>query len=183
MHKQSLLKLFFALIFTIVLYWLVIQFRLTETINFKSIEALVARSGAFGPIVFALVYYCITLLFISAAALSVLAGTLFGKLLGTILVIISATLAAQTAFFVARYFGTNILTKIGTQSGVVQKLITYVQTGVSTNGFRFFFIMRCLFVPYIPVSYAAGLVPKAKPWDFFGQHYLPILFLALLLCT
>lgn len=158
------LVLLLILIAAILLYFFT---PLKEYTSPAKITALVNATGPFGPIVFAAIYYVITLLFFSAAAFSVIAGTLFGNLWGTVIVVIAATLSAQSAFLIARALGAGVIEKLGTHGSSVTKLINYVQTGVKKNGFQFFFIMRCLFVPYIPASYAAGLVTEASAWQFF----------------
>jgi uncharacterized membrane protein YdjX (TVP38/TMEM64 family) len=140
--------------------------------NQQQLQLLVQAAGAFGPVLFGIFYIIITMLFISAAAFSVLAGTLFGKVLGSTIVIIAATISAQASFFIARYFGSAIYEQLGNRGGLVEQLVRKIQVGIKHNGFTYFFIMRCLFLPYIPASYAAGIVKGSNAWQFFWATLL-----------
>lgn len=140
---------------------------LEQYLSKEGLEGLINSAGPFGPAVFMLVYYLLTLFFISAAAFTVIAGILFGKFFGALYVVIAATASAFTAFMIARSLGGDVLNKLGSHGGVVQKLIASIQENLKKGGFRTFFIMRCLFVPYMPASYASGLVKEARAIDFF----------------
>ena len=130
-----------------------------------NIRSFVEQFGMFAPVAYGVLYYLVALIGISAAALTILSGLLFGKLIGLTIVVISATLAASTAFIIARYFGKNLTTKLAKKKKI-GPWIKKIESQVGKNGFQAFFIMRCLFLPYIPLSYAAGLVKSAKLSDF-----------------
>ena len=123
--------------------------------------------GIWAPIIFALIYYFATLFFFSAAILTIASGILFGKVWGSVLVVIAATAAAQTGFVLAHYYGSGVLSHVGKQGGTIRSLVETINRRIEKNGFRSFFVLRCLFLPYMPLSYAAGLVEKAKARDFF----------------
>lgn len=166
MKTKTVVRLLLLILFTTALIVFIREYDLTRFANPDVIRSFVDKAGSYGPLAFALLYYAVTMAFISAAAFSVLAGILFGPVLGSILVIVSATASAATSFFIARLLGGDVLRKLGSQSTVVKKMIDGIDTALDKGGFRAFFIMRCLFVPYIPASYAAGLVPRAKARDF-----------------
>jgi uncharacterized membrane protein YdjX (TVP38/TMEM64 family) len=142
----------------IALYWLT---PLREWLTPTSIETFVSQFGVWAPVVYGVVYFLLTISFVSAAVFSVLAGTLFGPLVGSIVVIISATLAAATGFIIARYFASGFGKKMS-KKPALHKFMSKIETQCERNSFQTFFIMRCLFVPYMPLSYAAGLVKCAK---------------------
>jgi uncharacterized membrane protein YdjX (TVP38/TMEM64 family) len=64
----------------------------------------IAGLGAWGGVVFVLLYAVAVVVALPGSALTVAAGALFGSLLGVILVSIASTVGASLAFLVARYF-------------------------------------------------------------------------------
>jgi uncharacterized membrane protein YdjX (TVP38/TMEM64 family) len=60
--------------------------------------------GAWGPVVFALLYILAVVAALPGSALTVIAGALFGSLVGVIVVSIGATIGAGLAFLISRYF-------------------------------------------------------------------------------
>ncbi len=132
----------------------------------ENLKSTIESFGVFAPIVFIVIYYVLTLLFVSAALFTVLAGLLFGKLWGSIYVIIAATAAAQTAFYVSKNLGSDKVHALKQKKGI-GSLIKTLEEKCQKNGLRNFFILRCLFLPYAPLSYAAGMIKTAKARDFF----------------
>ena len=140
---------------------------LQNVLDPNTLREFLANFGVFAPFAFAIIYFLATLAMLSAAVLSVLAGVLFGNTLGILLVITAATAAASVAFFLTHFFGKNIFEKSIKKNAVVASLVQRTEKELQTGGFRAFFILRCLFLPYIPLSYAAGLVKTARARDFF----------------
>jgi uncharacterized membrane protein YdjX (TVP38/TMEM64 family) len=60
--------------------------------------------GAWGPVVFVILYVAAVVAALPGAAISIAAGALFGALLGVVLVSIASTLGASLAFLISRYF-------------------------------------------------------------------------------
>ena len=60
--------------------------------------------GAWGPLVFVLLYILATVAALPGVVLSVIGGAIFGSVSGVILVSIASTLGASLAFLIARYF-------------------------------------------------------------------------------
>lgn len=67
--------------------------------------------GAWGPVLFVMIYIGATVLFVPGSALTLGAGALFGVGLGSVLVSVGATLGATTAFLVGRYFARDWVAK------------------------------------------------------------------------
>src|SRR5688500_2361052 len=63
----------------------------------------IAGLGAWGPVLFALLYVAATVFFLPGSILTVGAGVVFGLARGFAIVSISATLGATAAFLVGRY--------------------------------------------------------------------------------
>lgn len=136
------------------------------------LRLFIDQFGIFAPIVYGCIYFLATLALLSAAALSILSGIFFGNFWGSVLVIIAATAAAMVAFYLTKFFGKELSEKLSGGSGTLGKMVNKIETEIEQGGFRAFFIMRCLFLPYIPFSYAAGLVKTAKAKDFFWGTFL-----------
>jgi uncharacterized membrane protein YdjX (TVP38/TMEM64 family) len=68
------------------------------------LRAWIASLGAWGPVVFVLIYLVATVAAVPGSALTLAAGALFGPVVGVIVVAIGANLGASGAFLVSRYF-------------------------------------------------------------------------------
>ena len=67
--------------------------------------------GAWGPVVYIVLYALAVTVAIPASALSVIGGAMFGSLLGVVYVSIAATLGASLAFLAARYFVRDLIAR------------------------------------------------------------------------
>ena len=67
--------------------------------------------GAWGPVIFVLLYIVAAVLFVPGSALTLGAGALFGVGLGSVLVSVGATLGATAAFLVGRYLARDWVAK------------------------------------------------------------------------
>ena len=73
--------------------------------------AAIEGLGAWGPVLFVLLYIVAAVLFVPGSALTLGAGALFGVGLGSALVSLGATLGATAAFLVGRYFARDWVAK------------------------------------------------------------------------
>lgn len=149
-----------------VLYQLLGIDAIKEFLQPENLKKFIDQFGIFAPLVFMLLYYGLILAFISAAAFTIISGLLFGKVWGSVYVIIAATLAAQTAFFITRKLGPEKLKFLKNKKGI-GPLISKIEKQTDKHGFKSIFLMRCLFAPYIPLSYAAGMIHTLSARDFF----------------
>ncbi len=149
-----------------VLYFFEIFELLKNFIKTENLKNFINQFGIFAPLIFMAVYYSLVIVFVSAAAFSVLSGLLFGKIRGSVYVIIAATFAAQTAFLITRKISSEKLESLKYKKGI-GKLIKKIESKTKNNGFKSIFLLRCLFIPYIPASYAAGVITTLKAKDFF----------------
>ena len=69
-----------------------------------SLREWIEGLGAWGPVVFILLYAGAVVAAIPGSALTVVAGALFGSVVGIAVVSVAATLGASLSFLVARYF-------------------------------------------------------------------------------
>jgi len=130
------------------------------------IKTFIAQFGLFAPIVFMIIYSLITVVGIPASALTILAAVIFGNIKGYIIVVIGASIADAIAFFTARYFKDKVDFDNKIQkSKTTKKLFDKLNKGAEKNAFFAICLLRLSFMPYIPVSYAAGLVKNIRPID------------------
>jgi len=142
----------------------------SEQLTPSGIRTFVEGYGIWAPVVYGILYLVLTILAFPATVTSVLAGTIFGPVVGSTIVIVSATIAAGIAFYISRYLG-KAATEYLEQS-MIKNLMSKINKYIEKNGLKAFFILRCLALPYIPFSYAAGLVRKAKFRDFILGTFL-----------
>lgn len=172
MKAKTIVKIIVAIIIAVAVIQLIRSSRYAEYFTPEYIRETTENAGAWGPLVFACIYYIVSMFMVSTVALAIAAGVLFGPVSGSAIVIITAAIAAQSAFYLSRFFGSSVLEKMENQKSVTGKLLKKLDGNLDKGGFRAFFIMRCLFVPYIPASYASGLLPKAHPKDFFLATFI-----------
>ena len=163
--NKKYLKILFSIIIIAGIISAIYFFDLKQYADPEYLKSLIVSFGIFAPLIFMGIYYGLTLMFVSAAAFTIIAGLLFGKLWGSIYVVIAATLSAQTAFYIARHLGKDVLKTLPKKG--IGDLVHSMENKLQKNGFQSLFIMRCMFLPYIPLSYATGLIQKAKAQDFF----------------
>jgi len=163
--KWSLLLLIFLTLLTAI-YAFGWFDNLKEFLKPTNLKPFIDQFGILAPLVFMALYYGLILAFVSAAAFTIISGVLFGKIWGSIYVIIAATLAAQTAFLITKQLSDEKLNGLKSKKGI-GKLIRIVEEKTQKNGFKSIFLLRCLFAPYIPLSYAAGMIKTLKARDFF----------------
>lgn len=162
-------KKIIAISVLIVLTIIALFFNPLEYISTDKISSFISSFGVFGPLVFGLLYIIISLFGISAAALTILAGVLFSLPVAMSVVVISATIVATLGFLISRYFSKYLSNK-------ESKLVKKVEEKCEKNGFLAIAILRLLFLPYMPLSYAAGLVKKLKLKDFVLATFLTNIF-------
>jgi len=135
--------------------------------------------GPLAPVAYGILYALISLTGLSTAALTILAGTLFGVQVAMIVVVVSATIGAMIAFYLARYLRQRFVSDTARSSnpdGRFQRFIQRIEDNAQQRGFMIIALMRLSFLPYIPVSYAAGAVKKLKARDFLLATFLTNIF-------
>jgi uncharacterized membrane protein YdjX (TVP38/TMEM64 family) len=113
----------------------------------------VSRLGAWGPVLYVVVYVIGAVLLIPGSVLTLAAGVLFGLVRGAALVFLAATLGATAAFLVARYVARGYVERrIGTGS------LAAVDRALARKGLRLVFLLRLTpVVPYSLLNYSLGL--------------------------
>ena len=122
---------------------------------------LITHLGAWGPLIYVIVYTVFTLLVLPSTALNLMGGAIFGPWLGTLWTTLAALLAALIAFWLARYGSRSLLKK--RLSSKWQSLDTELRQG----GLFYMAAIRLLpVIPYGLVNYMAGFT-SIKFRDYF----------------
>lgn len=127
-------------------------------------EALdfIAGLGAWGPVLFILVYVVAAVFFVPGSALTLGAGALFGVVWGSIYVSIGATLGATAAFLVGRYVARDwVAKKIEGNAKFAA-----IDRAVANEGWKIVGLTRLSPVfPFTLLNYAFGLT-RVKLRDY-----------------
>jgi uncharacterized membrane protein YdjX (TVP38/TMEM64 family) len=123
-----------------------------EHLTVLQIRAVVEGLGAWGPIVFILMYSIAPALLLPGLPLDLVAGILFGPVWGTVYASIGSTAGATVAFVVARTIGGD---------WVQRKLsgrLARIKAGVEEEGWRFVAFTRLVpIIPFNLLNYALGV--------------------------
>lgn len=158
-HGQKLVALVFWLLLFAAYQWIRVVNDLSTTEVLQTLLDFLAQ-GLWGPLIFILLYAIRPLILFPASLLSVAGGFVFGPVLGVVYTIIASNLSSTIAFFVGRFFGTDLLQKSDSDN-LVQR---YAQR-MRQSSFETVLIMRFIFLPYDAVSYLAGFI-NIKYWPF-----------------
>lgn len=154
-------------IILIILLFGVLAYKYTPVGDFltkEGITTFVESFGAFAPAVFILLYIVFVLFLFPATIFSIAGGLLFGTFWGVVYVVVAATISAGIGFFLARKFHSKKPEMFSNK--VVKLLVHKCEHHCELHGFKAFFILRLLYLPYMPLSYAAGFVRSAKFTEF-----------------
>lgn len=172
LNKKNIIIFFSLIILISIGYYL----KMLMIFDKERLTEIIINLGIWGPIVYILIYITVTIVGVSAAIFTILAGTLFGVKKALFIVVIGATIAASIAFFIARYFRENIFNSNKNKKSKLDKIIKKIENNAESRGFVTIVILRLSFLPYIPLSYASGLVKKLKARDFILATFLTNIF-------
>lgn len=108
--------------------------------------------GIIAPMIFVAIYTFLPITFFPASLLTIVAGLSFGVARGSFYTIIASLTGSTLAYFIASYFGKDVVVKLA------GKKAQWIKSNIEGNGFDTILIMRLLpIVPFNIVSYSAGL--------------------------
>ena len=134
----------------------------------RSTLAWIEGLGAWGPVLFVLIYVVATVLFVPGSALTLGAGALFGVGVGSALVSVGATLGATAAFLVGRYLA---------RDWVAQKIAGHtafaaIDRAVADEGWKIVGLTRLSpAFPFALLNYAFGLT-RVKLRDYVVASWI-----------
>jgi len=153
------------------LWWLAIIALLIGAAKYFKLQILlkdaldwVGTLGAWGPVIFIIVYIAACVLMVPASLLTLSAGALFGVVKGSVLVSIGATLGATAAFLVGRY---------GARVWVAKRIENHatfqaIDEAVAREGWKIVLLTRLSPIfPFALLNYGFGVTSVPL------RHYLP----------
>jgi uncharacterized membrane protein YdjX (TVP38/TMEM64 family) len=107
----------------------------------------------YGAAIYILAFALRPLIFFSAAALTVIAGSVFGPLWGFGLTVVACNVSAAVAYGCGRFFGNGVLER-ERLCGVVR----HYADRLHRNSFETVLLMNLVFLPFDLINYLAGFV-------------------------
>ncbi len=129
---------------------------LRKHINVESLISLIEeiKNNTYAPLVYVGLYIVGVVFAVPGAALTVLAGPLFGFRKGALLVVVSANLGCQLTFLISRFMGRDFVKRFIREDSFVDK----ISKKIENNGFLVMLYLRLLPIfPFNVVNYVSGL--------------------------
>lgn len=151
------------LVVWIILIGITVYYLYTKNITPTVLREYFMKLGPWAFIIYIIAYTVRPIVFFPTSIMTPLSALLFGPFLGWIFTYIGETLSATVAFFIARYFGKNLVEKFekGDSEKKNNKLTNFIikyKEKLENNGFETVLFLRL--VPLFPfdfVNYACGL--------------------------
>jgi uncharacterized membrane protein YdjX (TVP38/TMEM64 family) len=144
-------------------------FGVSKILTPELLKQTVQSWGEVAPLIFIILYALLSVLFIPATPLTLLAGVLFGPIFGTIYTLIGATIGASLAFLVSRFIGNSFLTN---KAGPVASRLAAYDAKIKQNGFLTVFILRLIPVfPFNGLNFGLGLTSVTFSSYFFATLF------------
>jgi len=169
--KKSIIKF---IILLIIIGGAFFAFRYTALSQYTQKDALLSlltqlRGHWWGPFGFILIYGIGCMLALPGSLLTLCGGAIFGVAWGTLYNILASNLGATLAFFMARYFGRDFISRF--MKGRVEAF----DEKVASHGFRFIFTLRLIpLIPFNGLNLGSGL-SKIKYRDYLLGSVLGML--------
>jgi len=169
--KKSIIKF---IILLIIIGGAFFAFRYTALSQYTQKDALLSlltqlRGHWWGPFGFILIYGIGCMLALPGSLLTLCGGAIFGVAWGTLYNILASNLGATLAFFMARYFGRDFISRF--MKGRVEAF----DEKVARHGFRFIFTLRLIpLIPFNGLNLGSGL-SKIKYRDYLLGSVLGML--------
>ncbi|TDX48352.1 TVP38/TMEM64 family protein [Orenia marismortui] len=120
----------------------------------KLLKEAINGLGAWGPIVFGLLWVIAAVFFLPGSALGLVGGLIFGPWLGTLYTALGSTVGAVCAFLAGKYVARDMV------KGMMEKnpKLNKIDEGVQAEGWRFVMLTRLVPIfPYNVQNYVYGL--------------------------
>jgi len=160
--KTTVLKALLLLGFVVGAVLLVRFTPLRAYLSSDALERVTASAGAWGPLVFVLIYTVGVCLFLPGSLLTGLGAAIYGAYWGFVYVWIGAMGGASAAFFIGRTLGRDFATTL-----VGDRLKRYDEA-IQKNGFATVLYLRLIYFPYTPMNFGMGLTGVSFRDYLFG---------------
>lgn len=121
----------------------------------------ILRFGAWGPVIYILVYILRPLTILPAVLFNVTAGLVWGPVGGVLYTLLGENLSAALAFYMGRWLGRDWL------SGAEIHWWTKIEAFLRGREFMSVLVMRLIYVPFDVVNFGCGLT--RMPYPVFGM--------------
>ena len=122
--------------------------------SFGELQVWIQSQGVFAPLVFGLIYIAAVVFALPGSILTILGGILFGVLWGTLINWLSAGIGAMISFIVARYLGSDVVSKFLKK----QESLKGLHDTIDNIGFHSVFILRLIpLFPFNVLNFGLGL--------------------------
>lgn len=152
LSKNKYMKLFCFFILIILCYFLFCNTEFLRNASPEKLKEFINSYGKIAPIVYILLFTFVPLTFFPDAVLAIAGGMAFGVVKGTLYTVIGALLGGSLAFFIASYFGKDLILKLTKNKHSFDFL--------SKGNREFLTILTLRLIPLIPfdvISYGSGL--------------------------
>jgi uncharacterized membrane protein YdjX (TVP38/TMEM64 family) len=130
----------------------------------RAFQSWVGRQGAWGGVIYGVVYTLAAIAFVPGSLLTIGAGLVFGLLWGTVIVSIASTAAAALAFLIARYVARGRVEALAKRN----EKFRAIDQAIRERGWRVVALLRLSpLIPFSVSNYLYGLTPVA-----FGPYVL-----------
>lgn len=134
---------------------------LGEYLEQERLRSWVEGYGAWGPVIYILVYCAAPVLMVPGLPITVIGGVLFGPFWGSVYVMTGATVGACVAFLVARYMGREWVAAL-----IKETRMAALDAQVKQHGWKICAVTRLIpLFPFNLLNYAFGLT------DIKFSHY------------
>ncbi len=154
----GLLKKYYKLLILIAIIAAVFLTPIRDYLNIDKLSDWLfsIKEQPFSEAIYGLIYVIGVIIVIPGAALTALAGVLFGFVKGSIIVVIASNIGCHITFLLARYLGGDFIQKRIKEDSFVDKM----SEKMTDNGFLVMLYMRLLPIfPFNVINYASGLTP------------------------
>ena len=158
-HGQKIIALLFWLSLLAAYQYFTIKSDLSPLELVQSVLEFLTH-GIWGPLIYILLYAVRPLILFPSTLLTIAGGFVFGPVLGVVYTVLASNISSTVAFFVGRYFGSDLLQDDGSDN-----LVQRYARRMRMNSFETVIIMRFIFLPYDAVSYLAGFL-RINYWAF-----------------
>ncbi len=136
---------------------LVVAFLLRDYLNIESLTNFIqsAQQNTFAPFIFIAVYAIAVTFAVPGSALTIISGTIFGFWWGLVLTIIGSNLGCHLSYFVAKFLGKDVITKLFKDGSFIKNATEKAQK----NSFVFMMYARLIpLFPFTAVNYLSGVL-------------------------
>ena len=127
-------------------------------ITLENAEYIGKEFAVYGPFMYGLAYALLGLGFIGMVPFAILAGILLENGMCILVIVIASTLSAWIAFTIGRRIS-NV--RFIRDHRLMKQLLKNMEKSYHRNGFLGYIQWRCMFIPAIVVSYAAGMLKSS----------------------